>query len=222
MNLNARTLAFLLLAAPCMAGAATLSVSIDTTALSGTAASLAFDLIDGDGSLGNNSVIVSGFTSGGTLGSATVSGGVSGTPPEVTLTDTSAFNELLQFLTLGTSISFTVTLTDNINAGSTDPDQFALYLLDGAGLASLVATTQLVGANALFAYDINGQSPGNLQVFSLSGGVNNPNWTATINLPSGVPEPGTLALFGLGSLLLLGASRKGQNKGFLQKLWVSN
>ena len=217
MNPSIRLLAFLLLAVVGTAQATTLSVSIDTSALSGTAASLAFDLIDGDGSSGNNSVSISGFTSDATLGSASVSGGASGSLPAVTLTDSSGFNELLQFLSLGISISFTVTLTDNHGTAGSDPDQFAFFLLDGFGINSLVATTQPVGANALFTYDITGHKPGSLQVYSPVGGTGNPAWTATIVNSSGLPEPGTLALFGLGGLLLRGASRKGIHHGFFRK-----
>lgn len=204
-----RSLAPLPLAAALGAAqASTLAVSIDTKALSGSAAALAFDLVDGDGSLGNNSAAVSGFATDGNLGSAVSSGGVSGSAPDATLADTAVFNERLQFLTLGTSIQFTVTLTDNWGGGG-DPDQFALYLLDGAGLASLVATTQpgIPGLDALFTYDFTGQAPGTLQVYSASGGVSGLGWTAAFT-PSAVPEPATAGLFGLGGLSLARASRK--------------
>lgn len=151
VNLSIRLLAFLLLAVVGTAQATTLSVSIDTSALSGAAASLAFDLIDGDGSSGNNSVSISGFTADATLGSTGVSGGVSGSLPAATLTDSSGFNELLQFMTLSTSISFIVTLTDNHEAGGTFLDQFALYLLDGNGIDTLLTTNQSSAQNALLS-----------------------------------------------------------------------
>lgn len=97
-------LVVLLLAANGLAQTTTLSVSIDNSAFSGTSASLAFDLLDGDGSLGNNSVAITGFTSDAALDCANISGGVSGSLPTVTLTDASGFNELLQFLTLTAAI----------------------------------------------------------------------------------------------------------------------
>jgi hypothetical protein len=189
-----------------MAQAETLSVSLNTSALSGSAAALAFDLVDGDASLGNNSASVSGFATDGNLGGAVSAGGVSGSAPDATLADTAAFNERLQFLALGASIQFTVTLTGNWGGGG-DPDQFALYLLDGAGLASLVATTQAVGANALFTYDFTGQAPGNLRVYSASDAVSGLGWTVAL-APSAIPEPATAGLLGLGGLPLASASRK--------------
>jgi hypothetical protein len=64
------------------------TVSLDTTSLSGSIAQLAFDLIDGDG-LVNNSVTISDFSSNGVLGTGSFSGGVTGSlpnPPNLTLT----------------------------------------------------------------------------------------------------------------------------------------
>lgn len=92
---------FLLLPACGLAGlsppvtAGTLNVTVETGALSGVAAQLAFDLVDGDGAA-NNAVTITAFASDGALGSATPLGGVTGSlPGPVTIDDTGFFNERL-------------------------------------------------------------------------------------------------------------------------------
>ena len=99
-------------------------VSINTTAYSGTAIDLAFDLIDGGPP--SNSVTIGGFSSDGTLGTAPApSTGVSGNLPSlVTLTDSVFFVELLQPLTAANGISFLLTLTGNAPDITSSPDSF--------------------------------------------------------------------------------------------------
>src|SRR5215469_7505798 len=84
-----------------------IQVSIDTTVLSGTSGTLAFDFIDGDGVI-NNSVSIVNFASDATLEPGIPTGSVTGDlPGTVTLSDTNFFNELLVPATLGSSITFT-------------------------------------------------------------------------------------------------------------------
>jgi hypothetical protein len=86
----AAALAAFLWANPAPVSATTLHFSLDTTSLSGTAASLAFDFIAGDSISGNNTVVVSDFYTTGTPGNSSSIGGVTVTHPgpfPVTLTD---------------------------------------------------------------------------------------------------------------------------------------
>ena len=186
---------------PTGALAAPLLVNIDTSVLFGTAAQLAFDFIDGD-SVANNTATISGFATNGVLGGSSSTGGVSGTPPNVTLADTDFFNELLQAITLGTSISFSLEMTTNL--AGVIPDSFGFFILDDAGTFSLV-TTDLSG-DALFQVDIDGSPAGSLLV---SGATtpNDPNVTATV---TAVPGPSALLLsvLGLAAISLRGIRRR--------------
>ena len=165
-------------------------VAINTTALSGTAAHLAFDLIDGD-FVANNTATISNFTTDGTLGTATTVGGpVTGTLPGiVTIGDSDFFNELLQPITLGNTIAFTLTLTQNFAGGI--PDQFSLFLLDADPVfpLPLFSTNDPTGADALFVVDITGSAFGDFQTFSPTSSP-----SATLSATP-VPEPSTLLLF---------------------------
>jgi hypothetical protein len=97
--------------------AVSFSIALNTSSLSGTSAQLAFDLIDGDG-VNNNTAVISGFTTNGMLGTASSSGGVTGTlPSPVTINESAFFNELLQKITLGNSIAFTRNPTTNFAGG---------------------------------------------------------------------------------------------------------
>ncbi len=180
---------------PPTALAAPFSVSIDTSSLSGSAAQLAFDLIDGDGAI-NNSAIISGFSTDGTLGSSTSTGGVSGNlPGAVTLSDSEFFNELLQMITLGSFIDFALDLTSNFAGGI--PDSFSFFILDDATPpSSSLVTTDLLG-DALFIIDIDGTALGAVFVASQS----EPSVPVTLTSRQ-VPEPGAILLLALGLPLI--------------------
>ncbi len=100
----AAALAAFLWAGPMPAHATTLQFSLNTAALNGKAASLAFDFIGNDGLTSNNTVVVSNFYTSGTLGNNSFSDGITVTHPSppgpfpVTLTDSSFFNEFLDAL----------------------------------------------------------------------------------------------------------------------------
>lgn len=191
-----------------LASATILNVVIDTTSLMNTQGQLAFDLTDGDSAI-NNTVTITDFVIDGVLGSSFLtSGGVSGALPNtVSISDTIFFNELLQPLTFATSISFTLTLTDNYDAGGSLPDQFALYLVnfDTSIPQPLFTTSDLTGNGALFAVDL-GVNDG-LQPYQP---MSSPaaSWSVT-HAPT-VPEPGALILFGTGLLALAGCRRRRQ------------
>ncbi|MBV8903649.1 MAG: NF038129 family PEP-CTERM protein, partial [Acidobacteriia bacterium] len=172
----------------------TLEVTVNTASLAGTPGSLAFDFIDGGPP--SNSVTISGFTSDGTLGSATLTGGASGTlPGPVALTDSSFFNEYLTGFTFGSQLSFLINTTSFPPAPGSSPDEFAFYLLNSNATASLVTTSDPTGADALFTID----STGATAVFTSS------QETTTLT-PASVPEPASLYLLA-GAVGLLGLWR---------------
>lgn len=180
-------------------------VLIDTSALVGVGASLAFDVIDGDG-IANNTASVSSFLSDGVLGPGVSTGGVVGslTPGPVTISDTDFFNELLQPVTLGTFIRFRVDVTGN-NAGGSIPDAFSFFILDPAA-APLVTSDDPTGANALLQIDIVGGSAGSIAtVFSAAAPSGAP---VPVSITAqAVPLPGGHVLLTAGLLLLLFVSR---------------
>ena len=170
-------------------------VTIDTGALSGTGATVAFDLIDGGSPA--NTVDLSSFTTDGALGGSSTSGGASGSfPGLVTLPDTSFFSEYLQSITLGTFLSFVFDTTNDAADPGSFPDAFSLFILDAAATASLVDTSDPTGANAIFVYNIGESSP--LVVYTANG------LTVTVERLNSVPEPGAplLALTAFGLMLL--------------------
>ena len=167
-------------------------VTIDTSSLSGASALLTFDLIDGDGAV-NNTVTITQFVSDATLGTATISGGVSGAlPGTVTLADTDFFNSLEQALTLGSTLHFLLTVSNNFSVGGFVPDSLAVSLLDPGTFDSLLATSDPFGF-AVLAADLDGEGEATLQTFAEEA-------TATA-----VPEPTSLLLLGtgLGALIVL-------------------
>lgn len=165
-----------------IAHAAPIQVTIDTSALSGTTGSIAFDFLDGG--IPVNAIVVSDFTSDGTLGTATLSGDVSGTlAGTVSLGDMDFFNEYLQGLTFGSSLSFTFDTTGNPADPGSFPDGFSFFLLDGTGMP-VPTTSDPTGSNALFLYNVGEADP--FAVYSnivRQGGGSNT-----------VPEPNTLIL----------------------------
>jgi tetratricopeptide (TPR) repeat protein len=184
------SLTFIICLSATTASADTLTVTIGTTSLLGTSATLAFDFIDGDGVL-NNNVSISNFQSDGTLSSPATTGDVSVTlPGPITLSDTQFFNELLVPLTLGSSASFSL---DYTNVAGSPPDSFSLFLLDPSAINSLV-TTDLSG-DALLQIQMDGTSTNVSLAGNIAPGV-------TISTNSGVtiptPEPPSGALLGIG------------------------
>ncbi len=174
----------------------TIDVTVDTTALSGTTAALAFDFIDGDGLI-NNSVSIGNFQSDAVTGPGETTGDVTGAlPGTVTLSDAQFFNELLLPATLGTSISFEL---DYTNIPGSPPDAFSLFLLDAAGINSLV-TTDLPG-DELLEVDMSGGASGTvLAPIAIAPGI---GIRFSSGLPTPTPEPGPALLLGAGLLLII-------------------
>lgn len=129
------------------------NVSVDTSALPSTPGSEIF-LIFTDGSgIGdsNNTATMSGFGFGGgsagTVDSVTSTGGASGDlNSTVSMIDSSFTNIFAETFTAGSSISFLLNLTANVDAGPT-PDQFSLEIMDPNG--NFIPATDPTGVNLL-------------------------------------------------------------------------
>ena len=119
-----------------------------------------------------------------------------------TLADTSFFNELPLPITLGTPLSFTLTLTDNYNLGGSFPDQLTLFLLDSTASTPLFDTSDPTGNGALFAIDLG--VAGGLQIYQPTSSPA-ATWTVT---NAAIPEPGVLLLFATGLLGLVCRQRR--------------
>ena len=167
----------LFLGGPAFVRAATISLTVDTSALSGTSGRFEFDLFDGDG-VTNNTVTLSNFMTNGTLGAVDCTIGCAGGPP-YTLDDSLGFGSLLRDLTLGTFFSFTVDYTNNFGGGS--PDQFVVFLLNPNTNFTLVDTS------------LDSPYGDALALITLDGTNNVQTANAGVSV-SAVPEPGSIFL----------------------------
>ena len=184
-----------LLLAPSLGMATSYNVTIDTAAIAGTPAQIAFDFIDGGPDA--NSVTLSSFTTNGTLGAQSIIGSVTGAlPGDVTLNDPTSSTSFSRHH-LGNQISFLFTPTSNPPASGSVPDAFSVFLLDPVSGLSLVATSDPTGADALFRFDIDGTSTGALSIFATQNGDVGTSVTEHANA---APEPSVLALLVAGLL----------------------
>ena len=198
MRKNFMTLTLKLALVPCLlvsasgsAGAVPIDVVVDTTLLAGSAGTLAFDVLDGDPA--SNSATISNFSTDGVLGASSAFGGpVTGAlPATVTIADGAFFNEYLQDIVLGTTLSFRVDLT-SFSTGSVFPDSFSFFILD-ALLLPIFPTSDPTGSDALFVIDIDGSATGAIASFVATDSPASATWTLTpVRL---VPEPDTILLF---------------------------
>lgn len=180
------------------AHAALYHVTVNTSALSAPENSgngpFSIDFqLNGGGTSGNNTAIISSFVFNGggvSFGPANLLGGASGSlPGSITLTDTDAFNEFYQEFTPGISFEFDLSLTENVDAGGI-PDSFSFSILDG----SLFNIPTSGFGNSLFQVDLNPSS----QAPNMSGATG--SYVGVV----AVPEPSSailgLAALGLGLL----------------------
>jgi hypothetical protein len=112
-------------------------VTINTSSLSGTSATLTFDFLAGGGTQSNSVTLVDLSTNGTLLSGGENSGSVIGSlPGAATLTNASFFNELQQGITLGSTISFQLDATRNAPSAGSLPDTFSFFILNRAASAS--------------------------------------------------------------------------------------
>jgi hypothetical protein len=188
------------------------TVNVNTTPLVGGPFAVAFQLNDGSGSGdANNTATISNFTFGGGSASGcpancTTTGGASGDMTgTVTLTDSSFFNSFAEQFTAGTSLSFQVDLTTNLDAGGT-PDAFAFSILDN-GVS--IPTLDPLGADTLLSVDIDAANPAIL-TYATDPSRTNISLEAPVigTPPSSVPAPGTLLLIITGLAGAVGIGRR--------------
>jgi hypothetical protein len=199
---------------PAFGRADSFDVSLNTSSLSGSTQILAFGLNDSDGS--SNTISLTGFNFGagsaiagtqdctldGALSGAGCSGNLTG---GVMLSDSAAEVFFDQQFTVGSSLSFAMTTTNNFAGGA--PDGFAMYLCN-ATLSDCYSDDLSTGALLVLglggtpltpsSFTLNGASAENLPAPVVTAG------TGTVP----TPEPGGLLLFGLGALVLAPWARK--------------
>lgn len=193
-----------LLLASGVARSVAFDVTINTGTLAGGNGVLAFDLIDGGPP--SNTVQLSAITTDGSPVDTSTEGGVSGSGPWE-ITDSSFFNELqISYSPLGATISFSFSTANNppdADAGSL-PDSFSLFLLgpsllDPSALISLLSTTDPTGADALFLFSFGSGAQGFEVYQTTSTSVEGFFVQVRESPPTGVPEPGSLALLAIGA-----------------------
>lgn len=174
------------------------TITVDTSGLPSTPGSeIVFYLIDGSGTGdGNNTATLGSFGFGGgsagTVDSVNTTGGVSGDMTSaITITDSSFTNVLAEYFMAGSSLSFLLNLTTNVDAGPT-PDQFGFAILDPSG--NPVPTSDPTGNDNLLIINIDSSDPA---VTTYSDSV-----TVTPAGPVSTPEPGTLLMLCSGMIAL--------------------
>jgi hypothetical protein len=179
-------------------------VTMNTSAFVGNSNgpfALDIQLNDGSGPAGNNLAVVSAlqFGPGGSLGSivpgniGTFSGDLS---TSLSLRDAAPSTDFAQYFTAGSTLSFHVALTTNIDSNSPfTPDFFSIGILYGSNLLDLPTLGPL---DQLLSVTIDRTNPA-IRVFasdsSQSPMINIPAPTATL---TAVPEPNTLVLLNAG------------------------
>ncbi|HYL85373.1 MAG TPA: PEP-CTERM sorting domain-containing protein [Candidatus Angelobacter sp.] len=178
-------------------------VTLNTGPLSGTQ-TLAFGLTDGDGVV-NNTVSFSAFNFGGGVpsGSATDTGsGITGDlSSTVSMSDTGFSSLFSQQFTVGSSLSFLLTTTNNFAGGT--PDALALFLCD-ATISTCYSDDASTGAMLILNLPGGSLSPSS---FSLNGAAAQ-GLSAPIVTPVSTPEPATLPLLAGGLLFATFLRRK--------------
>ena len=191
------------------------NVTLDTTTLQGKSFGLLFQFNDGS-QVSNNTARIGNFNlGGGTAGDCAAhpllcvpEGGASGNiSTSLSLADSSPFNSYLQEFTSGTSLSFQVDLTTNVDGGVTPtPDVFTFGILDAATNSSLptmdlndtLLTINIDSVNPII--DSYGSDPASAYSF------NAPQIEMVIQPPSppeNAPEPDSLLLIVFGLLALM-------------------
>lgn len=181
-----------------------IKVSIDTSAIAGSALKVVFDVAANTPGL--NRVDILNFSApGSTMGLPETTGGlVTGdlilgvNPAPFTNMETSAFfNEVIVNLTpVSKNITFTLSYTENVPAPDTLPDEIVFSLLD-TSYQPLFATSDPLGTNSLFVVDLSGTST---TPVAFNPAVRLSSGDIQIKVPGGppppppIPEPNSLSL----------------------------
>jgi len=170
-----------------------LNVSIDTSGLPTSPGSEIFFIFtdgSGTGDANNTATLTTFALGGGSVGAVDLSntfGGASGDiSSTVSLTDSSFTNVFAETFSAGSSLSFFLSLTTNVDAGGT-PDQFSISIVDPSG--NFLSPSDPITGN-LLAINLDSANP---SVSTLSSLVN-------ISTPGPVstPEPATILLLTAG------------------------
>src|SRR6185312_2220193 len=194
----------LLFAAANLSASTTLGVTVNTSALaadvSGQPFSLAFELVDGGGvGNGNNAAVLSNFDFGGgtALFPASIFGnGVMGDATQsVQLTDIDSFEYFEQGFIPGSSLSFNLDLTSNLEDGPIQ-DELFFWILDNT--ETPLTTSASDGLNELASFTVSSPDPliSVAHTFSMPA-IPDPN------IGSAAPEPAAFWLGGLALMFML-------------------
>ena len=198
-------------------------VTVNTGAISGSAGyAIAFSVQDGSGLLvggdSNNTAKLSNFNFGGgsAAGSPVLVGGASGSlGAGVVLADSDFSNLFVEGFTPGSSLSFVLDLTTNLDASGT-PDFFGFSILfnDGVNTNPLLTLDDTLGDNLLYV-NIDSTNPAAAVFATMAGGpvaLGAPVLSASPPPgpgPGQLPEPGSLPLLLAGLAGLFGVVRRG-------------
>ena len=190
-------IAGLMLAASGARADAMFSVSLDTSAISGTTEQLVFEFIDGDG-VADNSVSLSNFDLGGGtvsapadyMGTSGVGGDLSSS---IAMNDTGGFALFTQLVNFGSSLIFQMSTT-NAFSGSGAPDALSMAVYT-SNFSACYSDDQV--ACTLLELDLTGNalSPSS---FALNGASDQSLPAPVVTLVSAVSEPPSFLLLALG------------------------
>jgi hypothetical protein len=192
------------------------NVTLNTGPLIGHPAgpfSIAFEFADGSGiGDGNNAVFMSNFTfgAGGPSGVPLTFGSVGGDlSSAVVMTDASPVSIFVQSFTPGSTLTFLLDMTTDVDAGGT-PDEFIMSILDNT--LTPIPTTAASPLSPFLQIDIDSSGP-IVQTFSgdttrLPAGGGGPIGIGQPAVSTAAPEPSTL-LSALPILYIVWAKRRG-------------
>ena len=189
---------FVLCAATAMANVITYDVTVNTSSISGTTGSLDFNFNPGSLVTQSASLQILSFTSNGTLaGSPELTGDASGAlPGTLTFDNGSGFNDYFEGFTFGSTLSFDVSLYGPAlsapDGTSTSGSTFAFSMFSDAAGTTPTLTSDTTDGFA-FTVDVNLDGSTTVTNYSSETGI-----VAASGPVSAVPEPGNLALIGLG------------------------
>lgn len=195
---------------PAIAAPIQYQVTVDTSAISGTAGNIDLQFNRGDASSQNAFVTISSFSStGGSLtGAASTSGDVTGVlPGTLTIDNSPGFNDYFQPFTFGSSFQFLLTLDgpaiESPDHAALIGSSFGLGLFDSTGSTPLLTTDPNGFAGTV---DIDRDGVVTTTVFppTLAGGTP----VVTFSTPVTVPEPSTITLLSGSLLLFVSAANK--------------